>query len=767
MKRQDGMGGQTEYAYILGEQIREIRRGHSGKQQILQSYEYNARGQIIGITDGVGEKVDYDVDSWGRITGINFSDGVKEGYEYTPSGQISKATDGNGNSVTYQYNSLGKVRARIDQLGNQETFQYDEEGNLALHIDRDGNQITRNYNVFGNPVYERAVDKNGGHAVITTYRYDSLGRLTRAICDGHSYEYEYNENGRLKEKRSSGKRLISYEYDKAGQITAMTDPAGVTTCYEYDLLGRTSRIYTDQGMEVQYRYDCLNRLERIVYGNGMKTCYQYDENGNVSYLETRMGEEKLLSFAYEYDGNGNRVSKAGEQSQIDGGSSHVRTTYQYNVRGQLLEEKRNEDTFCYSYDAAGNRIKKEDSKGDTSYHYNEKNQLISEEGIRGRKFFTYNHQGSIIREDGPIETRSFTYNTRNQQVKVECEDGWTQVNRYDPEGLRYEMKENEKLFRFIYHRGELLYEGGKEEQTSYHLGGGTEAIQRNEKIYYYHKDEQLSTALITDEEGQVRNQYQYHAFGEEFETQECITNRIRYTGQQYDGISGQYYLRARFYNPSLGRFMQEDPYHGDGLNLYAYCGNNPVTYYDPSGYTGQNPNSNCPPTANIKGDGVENTKGTGEEISVPVTEEFYRTMSEKEYAKLLENEALTKRDKGASELKVTQESGYVTNDLSQRTNQGKKYTQIVKFEVDEGTKIVLESIGAAHPSVAENPIYASLPAVGTSEAKGMVEIKYEKNQTLSYGLGSSEKGLALFNENTKKISVLNQSKNIWEVIVEK
>ena len=200
------------------------------------------------------------------------------------------------------------------------------------------------------------------------------------------------------------------------------------------------------------------------------------------------------------------------------------------------------------------------------------------------EFFTYNHQGSIIREDGPIETRSFTYNTRNQQVKVECEDGWTQVNRYDPEGLRYEMKENEKLFRFIYHRGELLYEGGKEEQTSYHLGGGTEAIQRNEKIYYYHKDEQLSTALITDEEGQVRNQYQYHAFGEEFETQESITNRIRYTGQQYDGISGQYYLRARFYNPRIGRFMQEDTYHGDGLNLYAYCHNNPVMYYDPSGY---------------------------------------------------------------------------------------------------------------------------------------------------------------------------------------
>ena len=59
-----------------------------------------------------------------------------------------------------------------------------------------------------------------------------------------------------------------------------------------------------------------------------------------------------------------------------------------------------------------------------------------------------------------------------------------------------------------------------------------------------------------------------------------------YTGQMYDGAAVQYYLRARFYNPAIGRFMQEDTYRGDGLNLYAYCANNPVIYYDPSGYIG-------------------------------------------------------------------------------------------------------------------------------------------------------------------------------------
>ena len=63
-----------------------------------------------------------------------------------------------------------------------------------------------------------------------------------------------------------------------------------------------------------------------------------------------------------------------------------------------------------------------------------------------------------------------------------------------------------------------------------------------------------------------------------------LSNRLTYTGQMFDGATGQYYLRARFYHPEVGRYMQEDVYRGDGLNLYAYCANNPVMYYDPSGY---------------------------------------------------------------------------------------------------------------------------------------------------------------------------------------
>ena len=294
----------------------------------------------------------------------------------------------------------------------------------------------------------------------------------------------------------------------------------------------------------------------------------------MRHLETRKGEDVLLSFAYEYDGNVNQIRKQGEQWLGD--ISHPsEITYQYIVRGQLLEEQRSgkqEEVTSYHYDAAGDRVRKESSEGAIYYGYNEKNQLICEEGIRGRTVFTYSRQGSILSEEGPDGIRELAYNSKNQQVKVKCQNGQIQENRYDAEGLRHGMKENEKLLRFVYHRGQLLYEGGAEEK-SYHLGYGIEAVRNGVTNSYYHRDEQLSTALTTAEDSGVQDYYQYDAFGILLEAGEKSSNRIGYTGQQYDTVTGQYYLRARYYNPVLGRFMQEDPYLGDGLNLYSYCSN--------------------------------------------------------------------------------------------------------------------------------------------------------------------------------------------------
>ena len=327
-----------------------------------------------------------------------------------------------------------------------------------------------------------------------------------------------------------------------------------------------------------YGYDALNRISNIHYGNGVET-------------------------AYTYDGNGNHTAKTGTQAtlgDIISGSNALDLSYAYDVRGQLLEERRNGASVCYAYDKAGNRIRKTDVQGEIRYLYNEKNQLVEEESPADRKQFSYDRQGGIIEEKNAAGIRRFSYNSRHQQTRVETETGSVQENRYDAEGLRFELLENGRRTSFVYHDGELLQEEGREEQgTSYHLGAGMEAFRRGQELSYYHRDEQLSTVFVTDGQGEIRNSYQYDAFGIPLETTEQLNNRIRYTGQQYDELTEQYYLRARYYNPVAGRFMQEDVYQGDGLNLYAYCGNNPVMYDDPSGYASTSTGKACPPQGKI------------------------------------------------------------------------------------------------------------------------------------------------------------------------
>ena len=113
---------------------------------------------------------------------------------------------------------------------------------------------------------------------------------------------------------------------------------------------------------MRYGYDALDRISRIRYGNGVETAYAYDG-----------------SFAYQYDGNGNRTAKAGTQaraalggisSEITEGNNALDIFYSYDVRGQLLEERRNGATVRYAYDKAGNRIRKTDTQGELRYFYN-------------------------------------------------------------------------------------------------------------------------------------------------------------------------------------------------------------------------------------------------------------------------------------------------------------------------------------------------------------------------------------------------------------
>ena len=127
------------------------------------------------------------------------------------------------------------------------------------------------------------------------------------------------------------------------------------------------------------------------------------------------------------------------------------------------------------------------------------------------------------------------------QTKV----GDIQKNHYDAEGLRSQMEENGKLVSFVYADREVITEEDK-------AGAHIRYIRGHE--------------LLASDSERARTYYHYAC------------------DEMMDAVTGQYYLRARFYNPVIARFLSEDTYYGDGLNLYAYCHNNPVRYVDPSGH---------------------------------------------------------------------------------------------------------------------------------------------------------------------------------------
>ena len=103
----------------------------------------------------------------------------------------------------------------------------------------------------------------------------------------------------------------------------------------------------------------------ISYENGIRTRCEYDRDGNLAVLETKVDEKVLFSLDCQYDGNGNRAEKKGIQCLVGDEIVPIHTTYQYDIRGQLLEENHQREpagvVFRYGYDACGNRIEKKEN----------------------------------------------------------------------------------------------------------------------------------------------------------------------------------------------------------------------------------------------------------------------------------------------------------------------------------------------------------------------------------------------------------------------
>ncbi len=162
---------------------------------------------------------------------------------------------------------------------------------------------------------------------------------------------------------------------------------------------------------------------------------------------------------------------------------------------------------------------------------------------------------------------------------------------YDAEGLRTKKAGPSTTTR--YHcddNGLVIAESNASDQVTAQTIWGYQPLARkvNGSYYYYVYNGHGDVIQVLNESGTAVNSYEYDEWGNTLSCSEQVANPIRYAGEYYDEESGLYYLRARYYDPVLGRFISKDPVEGDvtnplSLNRYGYCAGNPLIYVDPSG----------------------------------------------------------------------------------------------------------------------------------------------------------------------------------------
>ena len=162
---------------------------------------------------------------------------------------------------------------------------------------------------------------------------------------------------------------------------------------------------------------------------------------------------------------------------------------------------------------------------------------------------------------------------------------------YDSAGRRIEKAyDGQTVCKYLYDGSHIIadYDGNGSLLHKYIYGPGVDQpicmidVEHSSATYYYHFDGLGSVIALTNSSGSVVNLYEYSVFGEVSASDPNHPNRFLFTGREFDADTGLYYYRARYYNPYIGRFLQTDP-AGQGMNAYAYCGNDPIGLIDPSG----------------------------------------------------------------------------------------------------------------------------------------------------------------------------------------
>ncbi len=281
-------------------------------------------------------------------------------------------------------------------------------------------------------------------------------------------------------------------------------------------------------------------------------------------------------YGYTYDSMGNIATFSAP------GKGTV--TYTYDNQGQLLKAA-GDTTYTYTYDGAGNILTASNGTATHSYTY----------GDASWKDLLTAFDSEPIVYDAIGNPTSYYNGTRwnftwaNGRSLATASNGINSLSfAYNASGLRTSKTVGSTTYRYYYASGKLVRMtwGSNTIDFFYDASGTPYAMKHNGTVYYYITNLQGDVMRIVDASGTVIASYEYDPYGKVISATGTLANvnPLRYRGYVYDTETGFYYLQSRYYDPAIGRFINADnllnPNDVIGVNLLAYCRNNPVNNVD-------------------------------------------------------------------------------------------------------------------------------------------------------------------------------------------
>lgn len=602
---------------------------------------YDEQGRLLTITPFCGcasAATTYEYgDGPNPIKVIN-ADGTFRTFEYNEYGQAVRVVDENSHETLVSYDEIGRPEWTRDALLHTTYFGFNAADQLVSVLDPLNNLTQYVYNAAGQRIQE--IDPQGA---VTQYFFDAAGNYTRTIDrNGNVREFVYDEaNRRIREDWITGTttvRQIHYGYDENGNLISVSDPDSsyaftydelnkvtsvdnfgtpgaphVILFYGYDSVGNVTFVEDNAGVRVDKTYDARNLLTRLLWSGGgidpARVDISYNERGLVTEVERfsdLAGTQLVNREVRDYDDR-NQLTDQQYRNALD--QTFIDYDYDYDPVGQLTREVYNGDTADFDYDPTGQLVEALRSNGpDESFSWDANgnpngpgyligpgNQLLSD----GTYNYEYDDNGSLIRKT-EIATGNYweyTWDHRGRMVEaVEKTAGGIVLNEvkhtYDVFDRRIATETNGNKLVMVYN-GAMTWADYDSDGTTLarHLTGNRidEWLARwrpGEGTSWYLTDRLGSTRDIVNGAGSLISHIDYASFGAP-QLQHNTNNhgRILFSGREYDGITGLYAYRTRWFDAESMRFVSEDliGFRSGDHNLFRYVFNSPINASDPWG----------------------------------------------------------------------------------------------------------------------------------------------------------------------------------------